>query len=212
MVFQLNSTKYSRKSLRMTWWHSSQISIKGSYRHIASNSKSAKKGDAIRIHDYRPIFLLNVSFKILTKVAIKQISKVSDNIIKPSQTTFMSRPFMNCTKKKKNGSILKIYFEKAYDKVKWSFLQQVLRMKGFSKQWCDWIQSFVSGGHVGVKVNDDTRPFFQTSKGLWQGDPLSPILFNIVADMLAILIARAKEDGQIKGVVLHLVDDGLSIL
>ena len=45
-----------------------------------------------------------------------------------------------------------------------------------------------------------------------QGDPLSPILFNIVIDMLAILIERAKENQQFKGVVQHLIDDGLSIL
>jgi hypothetical protein len=43
-------------------------------------------------------------------------------------------------------------------------------------------------------------------------DPLSPILFNMVVDILAIIIARTKEDGQIKGVVPHLVDGGLSIL
>jgi hypothetical protein len=41
---------------------------------------------------------------------------------------------------------------------------------------------------------------------------MSPILFNIVVDMLAVLIARAKEAGQIKGVIPHLVKDGLSIL
>ena len=49
-------------------------------------------------------------------------------------------------------------------------------------------------------------------KGLRQGDPMSPILFNIVVDMLAILIARAKEVGKIEGVIPHLVQDGLSIL
>jgi hypothetical protein len=56
------------------------------------------------------------------------------------------------------------------------------------------------------------RAFFQTRKGLRQGDPLSSLLFNIVADMLAILIKRAKEDDQIAGIVPHLVDDGISIL
>jgi len=45
-----------------------------------------------------------------------------------------------------------------------------------------------------------------------QGDPLSPILFNIVVDMLAIFISRAKEAKQIHGVVPHLVDEGLSVL
>jgi hypothetical protein len=52
----------------------------------------------------------------------------------------------------------------------------------------------------------------QPNRGLIQGDLMSPILFNIVADMLALLINRAKADGKIRGVVPHLVDDGLSIL
>ena len=42
-----------------------------------------------------------------------------------------------------SGVIFKIDFEKAYDKVKWSFVQQTLRMKGFSQKWCDWIASFI---------------------------------------------------------------------
>jgi hypothetical protein len=48
-------------------------------------------------------------------------------------------------------------------------------------------------GHVGIKVNDQIGGNFQTYKGLRQGDPLSPILFNIVVDMLAILVNRAKK-------------------
>jgi hypothetical protein len=102
--------------------------------------------------------------------------------------------------------------KKAYDKVSWNFLQQSLRMKGFCPKWCNWIESIVKGGNVGVKINDDIGHFFQTKKGLRQGDPLSPLLFNIVADMLATLISRAKENGQIRGLVPHLVEDGLSIL
>jgi hypothetical protein len=69
----------------------------------------------------------------------------------------------------------------------------------------------VSGGSVAIKVNDDIGHYFQTKKGLRQGDPLSPILFNIVADMLAIMIERAKSDGLFEGVIPHLVDGGLSI-
>jgi hypothetical protein len=99
--------------------------------------------------------------------------------------------------KKLDGVLFKIDFEKAYDKIKWSFLQQVLRMKGFPVKWCDWVTNFIQGGSVGIKVNDDIGHYFQTLKGLRQGDPLSPMLFNIAVDMLAILIARAKEDGQV---------------
>jgi hypothetical protein len=114
--------------------------------------------------------------------------------------------------KKKDGVIFKIDFKKVYDKVKWSFLQQTLRMKGFSEKWCQWIQSFTEGGNVNIKVNDQLCSYFQTKKGLRQGDPLSPILFNIVVDMLAILIARAKAEGQVEGVIPNLIEDGLSIL
>ncbi|WVZ96211.1 hypothetical protein U9M48_041878, partial [Paspalum notatum var. saurae] len=136
-----------------------------------------KVGDATKIQQYRPICLLNVSFKIFTKVATNRISKVTHNIISPSQTAFLPRrnimegavvlheTLHELHRKKLNGVVFKIDFEKAYDKVRWDFLQQTMRMKGFSTTWCNWINSFVQGGNV--------------------GDPLSPILFNIVADMLA---------------------------
>jgi hypothetical protein len=69
----------------------------------------------------------------------------------------------------------------------------------------------VQGGNVGIKINDHLGPYFQTKKGLRQGDPLSPILFNIVADMLSIILNRAKREGLIRGIISHLMDDGLSI-
>jgi hypothetical protein len=60
--------------------------------------------------------------------------------------------------------IFKIDFEKAYDMVKWAFLQQVLRMKGFDPIWCDRIKQFVQGGSVGIRVNDVIGHNFQTRK------------------------------------------------
>jgi hypothetical protein len=85
-------------------------------------------------------------------------------------------------------------------------------MKGFLNEWRCLINSFVSGGSVAIKVNDDVGNYFHTLKGLRQGDPLSPMLFNIVGDMLAIMIERAKNDGLIEGIIPHLVDGVLSIL
>ena len=183
-----------------------------------------KCNDAKQIQQYIPICLLNVSFKIFTKVAKNRIVKVAQKVIRPSQIAFL--PGRNIMEgaiilhetlhelhtKKQDGIIFKIDFEKAYDKVKWDFLQQTLKMKGFSDVWCKWIEAFTKGGNVGIKVNGQIGSYFQTKKGLRQGDPLSPILFNIVVDMLAIIIARAKEDVQVKGVVPHLVEEGLSIL
>jgi hypothetical protein len=74
------------------------------------------------------------------------------------------------------------------------------------------MERVVSKGSVCVQVNDDLGHFFQTKKGLRQGDPLSRILFNLVADMLAVLIERSKGMGFLDGLVPHLVEDGLSIL
>ena len=181
--------------------------------------------NATQIQQYRPICVLNVSFKIFTKVGKNRLNMIANTVVGPTQTAFM--PGRNIMEgvvishetvhelhtKKRDGVIFKIDFEKAYDKVKWPFLQQTLRMKGFSPKWCRWVESMVTGGgSVGIKVNDDIGPYFQTKHGLRQGDPMSPILFNIVADMLALLISRAKAVGQIRGVIPHLIDDGLSIL
>jgi hypothetical protein len=115
-------------------------------------------------------------------------------------------------RKKMSGVIPKLDFEKAYEKVNWYVLQQTLRIKGFSGKWCHRIDQMVSKGSVGVKGNDNISRYFQTKKCLRQGDPLSPILFNLVADILSTLINRAKEDRRIRGLVPHLVEGRLSIL
>jgi hypothetical protein len=55
------------------------------------------------------------------------------------------------------------------DKLKWPFVQQVLRMKGFSPTWCECISKVMPRESVAVKVNDNIGHFFQTRKGVWQG-------------------------------------------
>jgi hypothetical protein len=82
----------------------------------------------------------------------------------------------------------------------------------FFDEWRALINSFVFGGSVAIKVNDEVGKYFQTLKGLRQGDPLLPMLFNIVADMLAIMIEHVRVDSLIEGVVPHLVDGGLTII
>ena len=72
--------------------------------------------------------------------------------------------------------------------------------------------NFILGSSVAINVNNEVGHFFQTKKGLRQGDLLSPFLFNIAADMLAILIKRVNKEGHISGVVPHLVDGGLLVL
>ena len=86
-----------------------------------------------------------------------------------------------------------------------------MRIKGFSPKWISWVQAFISAGSVAININDEIGPYFQMKKAFDRGSTI-PILFNIVADMLAILIKRDKADNQISGIVPHLVDEGLSIL
>jgi hypothetical protein len=122
---------------------------------------------------------------------------VADHVVCPAQTAFVQGRYIldgvvtlhetiqEMHRKKLNGVIIKIDFEKAYYKVKWSLLQQTLRMKGFSEEWRELINKSIFGGTVAIKVNDDIGKYFQTKKGLRQGDPLCPMLFNILADMRA---------------------------
>jgi hypothetical protein len=137
-----------------------------------------KLAEPKQIQQYRPICLLNVSFKIFTKVMTNRAAVVAQKIIRPSQTAFMSRrnimegvvilheTIHEMHSKKLDGVILKLDFEKAYDKVNWSFLQQTLRTKGFAPLWCKWVEQIVKGGSVGIKDNDDIGHYFQTMKGL----------------------------------------------
>ena len=117
-----------------------------------------KKEDASKIEQYRPICLLNVSFKIFTKVGTNRVTTIANRVVRPTQTAFipgrnilegvvvLHETIHEMHRKKLDGVLFKIDFEKAYDKVKWSFLQQTLRMKGFTPQWCDWVARFVQGG------------------------------------------------------------------
>ena len=119
---------------------------------------------------------------------------VASKIVRPSQSAFMSgrnimegvvilhETIYELHTQKLNGVILKIDFEKVYDKVKWSFLRQTFRMKGFSGRWCTWIVNFITGGSVGLKSNDNIGHYFQTKKALdkkIQCHPSSSILWQI---------------------------------
>jgi hypothetical protein len=80
---------------------------------------------------------------------------------------------------------------------------------GFSDNWLTWIKIAVAGGTLSVKNNDQTGPYFGSFKGVRQGDPFAPALFNIAVNCLAKMIHRAQQNGLIKGLAEHLVDGGL---
>ncbi|XP_028058200.1 uncharacterized protein LOC114262057 [Camellia sinensis] len=100
---------------------------------------------------------------------------------------------------KKQGIILKLDFEKAYDSVNWEFLYSMLTNFGFGEKWVRWVKTCISTARVSVPVNGSPTTKFSPMKGLRQGDPLSPFLFNIFAEGLNLLTSRAKEVSLIRG-------------
>ena len=153
-----------------------------------------KTNDAKQIQKFRPICLLNVSFKIITKVLMNTLTKCVAPVISRTQTAFIKGRYImegvvilhealnTFHKDKEDALVFKVDFEKAYDKIKWPFVILMLEQKGFPDKWCDWVMETMRGGHVGVKINDEIGTFFKTYKGLRQGDAMSPLLFDVAAD------------------------------
>ena len=98
--------------------------------------------------------------------------------------------------KSNEGVVLcKLDIEKAYDHVDWSFLLSVMGMMGFGEKWLRWMQWCISTTNFSILVNGTSLGFFQNSRGLRQGGPLSPYLFVIVMEALSCILRRAVSGG-----------------
>lgn len=89
--------------------------------------------------------------------------------------------------------------------VSWSFLREVLIRKAFHVGFIQHIMSLVSGGQTLICINGERCPCFCNKRGLRQGDPISPLLFDIIADAISSMISKAKEAGHLKCVISHLI-------
>ncbi|RVW70928.1 hypothetical protein CK203_050584 [Vitis vinifera] len=96
------------------------------------------------------------------------------------------------------GVVFKIDFEKAYDHVSWDFLDHVLEKKGFSPRWRKWMSGCLSTVSYAILVNGNAKGWVKASRGLRQGDPLSPFLFTLVADVLSRMLLRPEERNSLK--------------
>jgi hypothetical protein len=74
------------------------------------------------------------------------------------------------------------------------------------------MEKVLYNGTVAVKINGQLGSYFQSYKGVRQGDPLSPLLFNMVADCLTQMVIRAQGNSRITGLISHLVPNGVAIL
>ena len=105
-------------------------------------------------------------------------------------------------KRKEKWLICKLDIEKAYDSINWNFLMKVLHKMGFGSRWMEWIWWCISTAKFSVLVNGVPAGFLN-SKGLRQGDPLSPYLFVLGMEVLSALIRRAVVGGFISGCSLR---------
>ncbi|GKC17685.1 RNA-directed DNA polymerase, eukaryota, reverse transcriptase zinc-binding domain protein [Tanacetum coccineum] len=105
-----------------------------------------------------------------------------------------------CKSKHKQALIFKVDFEKAYDSVKWDFLDDVLNKFSFGNKWCKWIQCCLRSSRGSILVNGSPTEEFQFGKGLKQGDPLSPFLFILVMESLHISFQRIVDAGRFHGI------------
>ncbi|GKC60500.1 RNA-directed DNA polymerase, eukaryota [Tanacetum coccineum] len=171
-----------------------------------------KNQEAKTTKDFRPITLIGCIYKIISKILANRMVFVLEDLVNEVQSAFISKrqildgPFILnelyhwCSKKKKQTMIFKVDFEKAYDSVRWDYLDDILRKFGFGEKWCSWIRNCLISSKGSILVNGSPTMEFQFHKGLKQGDPLSPFLFILVMESLHISISRVVEAGLFRGV------------
>jgi hypothetical protein len=131
------------------------------------------------VNDFRPISLLNISLKLFTKI-------LADNVI-------LKLIHCNqCHHSRREAIILKLDFEKAFDTVEHSTILLMLQHLGFPDRWISWIHCILSSGSSAVLLNSAPGKFFKCKRDVRQGDPLSPLLFVIAAELLQYLVNRAS--------------------
>ncbi|XP_071914026.1 uncharacterized protein [Coffea arabica] len=150
---------------------------------------------ASRWQDIRPISLCNVSSKIISKLVSSRLNQLLPQLISPWQSGFVpGRQIMdNILLTQEHAKeldrrlevpnlMLKLNMEKAYDRVEWSFLFFMLRSFGFQEPAVDLIFRLVANNWFFVLVNGEPAGFFKSTRGVRQGDSISPGLFVLVAE------------------------------
>jgi hypothetical protein len=165
-----------------------------------------KNDDPQSLKDYRPIALCNVIYKIVAKCIANRLGPILDGIISENQSAFIPgrlltdnaliafECFHNIQRyKKKEGSFCayKLDLTKAYERVDWNYLKAVLLKFGFHPTFVGWIWSCISSVQYKIKVNGALTTGFKPTRGIRQGDPLSPYLFLFVGEGLSKVLQRA---------------------
>ena len=175
-----------------------------------------KDKDKRKISNWRPISLINVDVKIGSKAIALRLQTVLPRIIHHNQHAYVKGRTINdairtiddilvyTERYGINGKMLAIDFQKAFDSVNRNFLFSTLAAFNFGSSFIQWIQTFYQNISSCVLNNGFSTGPFEIQRGVRQGDPLSPYLFIIVLEVLAVSIRKNKD---IQGIVV----DGIEV-
>jgi hypothetical protein len=159
-----------------------------------------------KMSEFQPISLCNVIYKVLSKCLVNRLRPVLGDIISPEQSAFVPGRLITDNAliafgcfhyiqqekdPEKSYCAYKLDLSKAYDRVDWRFLERMLKKMGFDHRWVQWIMTCVTTVKYAVKLNGAVLYTFAPSRGLRQGDPLSPFLFLFIADGLSAHLSRS---------------------
>ena len=180
-----------------------------------------KSKDKTILENLRPISLLNVDYKILTKVIAKRIEKVLPTLINPDQTGYVKGRYIGenvrliydlihyTDEPNQKGIAIFLDFKKAFDSIEWNYLLQTLQFFNFGHDIQNWIKIFYNNVTSCVLNNGHASTFFSLQRGVRQGCPLSGVQFVLGIELLSRSI---KNDPTIKGIQVNkqeLVDDNM---
>ncbi|KAL8126450.1 hypothetical protein AgCh_013655 [Apium graveolens] len=164
---------------------------------------------------FRPISLCNFIYRIISKILANRLKPFMKLLITPQQSAFMPgrqiqdsivvahECFHHITHKKK-GSVaemaIKLDLNKAFDRVEWDFLLAIMNKMGFDSRWQNWIFQCISTTSLDFFINDEEFCSLKAQKGVRQGDPISPYLFLLIADVLSRSLLNAIQDGSLSGI------------
>jgi len=163
------------------------------------------------VEHYRPIAMANFKFKVISKIIADRLACILLSIDSNNQKDFIKgRNIKDCLclasevinildKKAFGGNLaLKIDITKAFDTLDWKFLLKVLKCFGFNQTFCNWIDVILSSTTLSISINGSQEGYFNCTRGVRQGDPLSPLLFCLAEEVLSRGISRLVDEGKVK--------------
>ena len=159
---------------------------------------------------YRSISLCNSVYKIVTKILVARIRPLLNRLVSPVQTAFVpgrrgtdnvliAQELFHALDKKKGKMgfmAVKLDLEKAYDQLEWSFIYRVLQAFHFPPKIIKIIMSCITSVSTSILVNGGVLERFEPSRGIRQGDPLSPYIFILCMEYLGHLIEQKCVNGD----------------